>query len=105
MAEDNGRITNAILAQKLDLFIASQKEIQESQKRINESMMNMASQNKQDVALLGQRMGATETRLKDLSEATDKAIDNLNNKFTWFNGGNTILGAIAAALAVILGSK
>ena len=99
--DNNGRITLALLGQKLDQLIAEQKVYNNTQV----ALMKSVSENKQDLAVINVRMGENEKDIAELAKATNTAIDNLNNKFNLFSGANSFLGLVATALAVIFGVK
>lgn len=105
MIEDNGKVTLALVGQKLDTFIQSQQETQKKQQDVLEQLMALVSTNSKDIALLKASQIETNKDLGKLAVATDKAIDNLNTKFSLFSGGNSALGAIALAVAAFFGSK
>ena len=99
--DNNGRITLALLGQKLDQLIAEQKVYNNTQV----ALMKSVSENKQDLAVIKVRTGENEKDIAELAKATNTAIDNLNNKFNLFSGANSFLGLVATALAVIFGVK
>ena len=99
--DNNGRITLALLGQKLDQLIAEQKVYNNTQV----ALMKSVSENKQDLAVIKVKTGENEKDIAELAQATNKAIDSLNNKFNIFSGANSFLGLVATALAVIFGVK
>jgi len=95
----NGRVTMALLAQKLDHVLAMQAE----DRHIHEQLVKITAMNEKNIALLGVRTGETEKDVEKLATATDKAIEGLNNKFNLFSGANSALGAVALAIATYFG--
>jgi hypothetical protein len=101
MTNDNGKVTIAVLGEKIDTLIKSSND----QKKSIDAVLALVNQNKQDIALQGLRSTQTDKEVSELAQATEKAISSLNNKFTAFSGANGFLAVVAASLAVAFGNK
>lgn len=103
MAEDdsNGRVTLALVGQKLDALIDAQRTYNETQVEL----MKKISQHEKDIALMVKQSKDNERDIDKLANSTDAAIDRLNNKFNLFSGANSFMGIVATALAIIFGVR
>ena len=101
MADNNGRITMALLSQKLDILTTAV----ERQDETLDQLVEYTRGNKAGIALNKQVVEQHGEQLRKLAESTDAAIERLNGRVNAWNGGNTILGAAAALLAIVFGNK
>jgi len=88
----NGRITLALLSQKLDLMADKLDRIIEDQCKQGDLIHTMEL-----------RAVATDAKIEAVKKTADEAkntADRANNIATWWNGANSILAVIAGYLGV-----
>jgi len=110
--KDNGRITLAVLASKMDDIVYALNRHDDHfdalHKTMDEKFQNLL-QLVQDAqvssAVNKQATDHTAKQLADFSKVTQTAIESLNNRVNAWNGGNTFLATVAGILAIIMGNK
>jgi len=98
---DNGKVTMALLGQKLDILTTAVERIDETQ----DEFLDFIRNNKENISLNKQCVDQNAKHLEELAASTNKSIEALNNRVNAWNSGNTIFAGIATILAIFTGKN
>ena len=100
-ASSNGRVTMAVLGQRVKELVTAINR----QDEILEKILEKVNENEKNVALLAKSNEQMKENMEKGIGANSAAILALNKRMTIWNGGNSIFGGVAIVIAALFGNK